>query len=350
MSISDIFDKVDALLVISQKNRRYFTKFDSTFGYLVLTKDQKIFLTDNRYFEMAQTSLKDCKLICVGRGDVFDKLNNALKEVAAAKVGFEDTELTVEEFSSLNQKLGDFEFVPVGNLLSEIKKRKTEYEVQSVEKAQKITDISFLQVLNCIKEGMTEQQLSTQLQCIMLQNGAEKNSFDPIVSFGENTSKPHAHPTDRALKRGDAVLMDFGCIVNGYCSDMTRTVFFGAPNEKLKHVYDVVLEAQLAALSFVKADVSAKAAFEAANNVFEKHGLAKHFTHALGHGLGLDIHEAPSLSPQSNEILKENMFVTIEPGLYFPSLGGVRIEDLTLVTQHGARDLTTAPKDIIIIQ
>ena len=350
MTIFDLNNQIDTLLIVSQKNRRYFSKFDSTFGYLVITKTEKIFLTDNRYFEMAQEVAKDFSVEVVGRYNLRESLQQILQKTGAKNVGFEDSELTVSEFETIKQMLPDYNFIPVGDQLAEIKKYKHQYEIDCVTKAQQITDKTFSQVLGCIKEGMTEKELSVKLQCLLLQNGGDKNSFDPIVSFGENTSKPHAHPTERRLKTGDNVLMDFGCVVDGYCSDMTRTVFFGQPKEQIKNIYNIVLQAQLNVLSNVKNGMICKDVDEFARQIFRKYGVEDKFTHALGHGLGIDIHEIPSMHPKSEVILQPNMFVTVEPGLYFPGLGGVRIEDLILIEQCSIKNLTTSDKNIIIIE
>lgn len=350
MTLFDINGNIDTLLVVSQKNRRYFTGFDSTFGYLVLTKERRIFLTDYRYFEMAQDIKSDFELTAVGRYDLEDLLKKTLKDVGAVNIGFEDTELTVSEYSALKEMLDGFNLVPVGKDLAEMKKYKTEYELECIATAQKITDAAFSDVLAHIKEGMTEKELSVILQCCLLENGGEKNSFDPIVSFGENTSKPHAHPTDRALSFGDNILMDFGCVYKGYCSDMTRTVFFGNPNEKMADIYSIVLKAQTAALGGMKSGMKACEVDALARSVFSQNGVEDKFTHALGHGVGIDIHEIPSMHPKNDTVLKENMVVTVEPGLYFPGLGGVRIEDLTVIKQDGVNNLTTSDKNIIIIR
>ncbi len=350
MTLFDINKKIDTLLVISQKNRRYFTGFDSTFGYLVLTKERKIFLTDHRYFEMAQETESDFELTVVGRYDLKDQLKKTLAEVGAVSVGFEDTELTVSEYAALKDMLAGFNLVPVGKDLAEMKKYKNPYELDCIATAQKITDAAFTDVLGYIKEGITEKELAVILQCCLLQNGGEKNSFDPIVSFGENTSKPHAHPTDRVLVPGDNVLMDFGCVYKGYCSDMTRTVFFGEPNPKIAEIYSIVLSAQAEALKSIKSGVKACDVDAAARKVFTASGVESNFTHALGHGVGIDIHEVPSLHPKNDMVLKENMVITAEPGLYFPGIGGVRIEDLVVVKRDGIDNLTTSDKNIIIIR
>ena len=290
MTIFDLNNQIDTLLIVSQKNRRYFSKFDSTFGYLVITKNEKIFLTDNRYIEMAQEVAKDFSVQLVGRHNLKDLLNEVLTKVGAKNIGFEDNELTVAEFNELKNMLSEYTFVPVGELLAEIKKYKQQYEIDCISKAQQITDKTFLQILNCIKEGMTEKELSIKLQCLLLQNGGDKNSFDPIVSFGENTSKPHAHPTDRVLKKGDNILMDFGCMVDGYCSDMTRTVFFGQPEQQIKNIYNMVLEAQTNVLANIKCGMACNVVDDFARQVFRKYGVEDKFTHALGHGLVVDIH------------------------------------------------------------
>jgi len=350
MTIFQLNDQIDALLVISQKNRRYFTKFDSTFGYLVITKERKILLTDYRYFEMAQEIDGDFELVPVGRYDLRNKLNEIFAQTGVKKVGYEDSELTVAEFGVIRDMLPDYEFVPVGHELAELKKIKQQHEIDNIFKAQSITDNTFADILSCIKEGMTEKELSIKIQCLLLKHGGEKNSFDPIVSFGENTSKPHAHPTERKLKKGDNILMDFGCVYDGYCSDMTRTVFFGQPSQQIKNIYDIVLEAQLNVLANIKNGMQCKVVDDFARQVFRKYGAEENFTHALGHGLGVDIHEIPSMHPKNDMILQANMFVTVEPGLYYPGVGGVRIEDLILIEQCSIKNLTTSDKNIIIIE
>lgn len=353
MTLFDFDKNFDAFLVVTQKNRRYFTRFDSTFGYLILTKDRKIFLTDSRYFEMAQESNSqgvEFELDIVGRYDLKDKLNEIFSSLKVKNIAFEDNELTFAEVKSLKETLKNFNLVEGGNALTELKKYKNDYEVECIEKAQKITDKVFSEMLATVKEGMTEKELSVQMQCLMLKYGAEKNSFDPIVSFGENTSKPHAHPTDRKLKKGDNVLLDFGCVVGGYCSDMTRTFFFGEPDEKIKKVYEIVKEAQIEVLNNLKCGMTCREAYEIAQKVFEKYNVQQNFTHALGHGVGIDIHETPSLHPLNNDVLRESMIVTVEPGLYFPKLGGVRIEDMVLICGDCIKNLTKSPKDIIIIK
>ncbi len=350
MTVFDINKTVDTLLIVSQKNRRYFTKFDSTFGYLILTKDRKIFLTDYRYFEMAQEIKNDFELKAVSGGELPKLLKEILAEVKAKNVGFEDTELTVAEFNTLKDMLPDVNFISIGKDLAEVKKYKNAYETKCISKAQAMTDKAFSSVLSVIKEGMSEKELSVKLQNLLLELGGEKNAFDPIVSFGENTSKPHAHPTERKLQHGDNILMDFGCTYNGYCSDMTRTVFYGNPSEKMLNVYNVVLEAQLNALKSIKCGMTAKQADAFAREIFKKHNVEEYFTHGLGHGVGIDIHEIPSLNKFDNTILEQGMFVTVEPGLYFTGLGGVRIEDLILIQQDDIKNLTTSNKNIIIIQ
>lgn len=349
MTVFDLNPSVDTLLIVSQKNRRYFTKFNSTYGYLILTKNRKIFLTDLRYFEMAQDIKEEFEIKVISNGELKKVLNETLIDVDAKNIGFEDTELTVAEFDFLKQILPDFNFVSVGKDLSEVKKYKNSYEIECIFSAQKITDMAFGAVLNEIKEGMSEKDLAVKLQSLLLKFGGEKNSFDPIVSFGENTSKPHAHPTDRKLKYGDNILMDFGCTYNGYCSDMTRTVFFGEAKKRFRDIYNIVLEAQTTVLKTIRCGMTAKQSDDIARTVFKKYEMEQYFTHGLGHGVGIDIHEKPSLNKFDNTELKNGMFVTVEPGLYFAGFGGVRIEDLILIEQDDIKNLTMSNKDIIII-
>ena len=343
---------VDAILLISDKNRMYFTGFASTFGYMVLLpQDQNYFITDPRYFEMAQDlECDELHVLQIENGvSALGMVTKILKDHNVQTLGFEDTELTVADFDGLKQGLADFQLVPVGKNINYVRSFKTEEEIEYIKKAQAITDASFKEICNVIKAGMTEKEVAIELEYIMAKNGAEGLAFDTIVASGVNTSKPHAHPTDKVIEVGDAVTMDFGARYHGYCSDMTRTVFVGEPSEEMRNIYNIVLLAQRTGIAGAYNGIAGSELDALCREVIKSNGYGPYFTHSTGHSLGIDIHELPSASSRSTDVLTVGQLITVEPGIYVPGLGGVRIEDLLLFTQDGVINLTTSDKNIIIL-
>lgn len=348
----NILPDVDAVVVISQNNRLYFTKFSGTFGILVLTRESASYITDFRYFEMAKEAMKDSGIdvfLSEGGLKAYECAKELLENISAKRVGYEDTEITVSQSKSLFEKLGNFEYVPAGDSILNVRQIKTPYELDCISKAQSITDKAFNKILNFISPNVTENEIAAELEYQMRKNGATGIAFDTIIASGTNGSKPHAHPTDKQIKAGEAITMDFGARYNGYCSDMTRTVFLGKPNEEIKKIYNTVLKAQMSALNNMACGMMGKEVDALARQVIVSAGYPNHFNHGLGHSLGIDIHERPSSNALSEERLQENMLMTVEPGIYVENLGGVRIEDLVIVKQDKIINLTTSPKDIIIL-
>ena len=345
-------EDVDAILVISEKNRMYFTGFASTFGYLVLLRGNKnVFITDPRYYEMAQALEADgVTVVQISNGaDATDTLKDVFKQHKVKNVGYEDTELTVSEFASISNDLEKFVLMPVGADINHVRSFKNEEEINYVKKAQSITDESFAQILQIIKPGMSEIDVAVELEYIMAKNGAEGLAFDTIVASGVNTSKPHAHPSSKMIEVGDAITMDFGARYHGYCSDMTRTIFVGEPSEELRKIYNIVLLAQKMAITNAYCGIGGKEFDAICREIIKSNGYEDYFTHSTGHSLGIDIHEKPMASTRSTDILQAKQFITCEPGIYLPGVGGVRIEDLLLIEQDGVIDLTTSDKNIIIL-
>ncbi|HIU90685.1 MAG TPA: aminopeptidase P family protein [Candidatus Fimimonas merdipullorum] len=341
----------DALVVISDKNRLYFTGFASTFGYLVLTKDKSIFITDPRYFEMAQSlEEKGIEVRQIANGvSATALLVSVLKDIGAKTVGYEDTELTVNQFQTLQKELAEFTLLPCGGDVNYVRSFKDEEEISLIRKAQSVTDAAFKQLLKVIRAGMTEIDIRVELEYLLAKNGGEGLAFDTIVASGVNTSKPHAHPTDKVVENGDAVTMDFGARYHGYCSDMTRTVFVGEPVAEMRKIYNVVLMAQRNGIANAHCGMTGRELDSYCREVIKANGYEKYFTHSTGHSLGIDIHEEPRASMYSDQPLLANQLITCEPGIYVPGVGGVRIEDLLLVQEEEVIDLTTSEKDIIIL-
>ena len=351
--INKLFElcNVDAALIISEKNRFYFTGFASTFGYLVLMRKKKIFITDPRYYEMAQSLEADgVEVVQIASGlGATDTLIDIFKQYGVKNVGYEDTELTVSEYLSLKEKLGEFELVPVGKDVNYVRSFKTETEIKYIKKAQSITDIAFTKILEVIKPGITEREIAIELEYIMAKNGAEGLAFDTIIASGINSSKPHAHPSDKVIALGDPVTMDFGARYHGYCSDMTRTVFVGEPSEEIRKIYNVVLLAQKMGISNAYCGMTGKELDSFCREYIKSNGYENYFAHGTGHSLGIDIHETPSANSRSTDTISAKQFITCEPGIYIPGLGGVRIEDLLLIEEDNVIDLTTSDKNIIIL-
>lgn len=343
---------VDAVLVVSEKNRFYFTEFASTFGYLTLLHNNKaVFITDPRYYEMAQCLENEgVEVRQIANGiSANDMLSDLLRENNVKTVGFEDTELTVSAYGELKEGLADFEFVPVGKQINFVRSFKTEREIEYIKKAQAITDVAFTAILGYIRPGVTEREIAIELEYQMNKNGADGLAFDTIVASGVNSSKPHAHPSDKVIELGDPVTMDFGAKYRGYCSDMTRTVFAGEPSEELHKIYNVVALAQSMGINSAYTGMSGKELDTACREIIKANGFGEFFTHSTGHSLGIDIHETPFASMRSNDVLLAGQFITCEPGVYIPGIGGVRIEDLLLFKEDGVIDLTTSDKHIIIL-
>lgn len=343
--------QVDAMLIVSEKNRRYFTEFASTFGYLVILKNKNVFITDPRYFEMAQ-SLENSGIEVrqISNGvSAMGEISDILKENEVKIVGYEDTELTVSEYNVIKNELKGFELTAVGKQISLVRSFKDAAEIEYIRKAQSITDAAFGKILEVIKAGITEKDIAVELEYLMAKNGAEGIAFDTIIASGVNSSKPHAHPTDKKIEVGDPITMDFGAKYRGYCSDMTRTVFLGEPSEEMRKIYKVVALAQKMGINNCRAGISAKQYDSYCREVIKANGYGQYFTHSTGHSLGIDIHETPYASMRSDDVLQVNQFVTCEPGIYIEGVGGVRIEDLLLIQEDGVIDLTTSDKNIIIL-
>lgn len=344
--------QTDAFLIISDKNRMYFSGFQSTFGYLLLLKkNRNIFITDPRYYEMAQSLENDgIEVQQISSGaSALSLVASIFKKHSVKTVGFEDTELTVREFEALRAELKDVALVPVGEHINEVRSIKDDTEISYIKRAQSITDAAFSQVLNLIKAGMTEKDLAVELEYLLAKNGSEGLAFDTIIASGVNTSKPHAHSTDKVIQNGDAVTMDFGARYHGYCSDMTRTIFVGEPGAEMRKIYNVVLMAQRNGITNAYPGMGGRELDSFCREVIKANGYADYFTHGTGHSLGIDIHENPRASVLSADTLKPRQLITCEPGIYIPGVGGVRIEDLLLVEENQVIDLTTSEKNAIIL-
>lgn len=341
-----LFEKCDCLLIKTLSNLFYFSGYDNADAVMIIFPDKKYYLTDARYTEEAAEMLTEWEIIDIRR-DLFGAIQRVLTTNKAKTIGREN-ELLINFHNELSSKI-DADFVDVSSDLQKLRAVKTPKQLELIKKAQEITDRTFVEILPEIKEGMTERQLCIMLENKLYQNGADGIAFKSIVAFGKNSSRPHALVTDKRLENGSVIKLDFGARFKGWCADMTRTVFFGNPTAEQKGIYNAVKEAQQTALDGLYTGISCKAAYNLANDCFIAKGLEKYFLHSLGHGLGTDVHESPSLSPRSEDFLCENMVVSIEPGLYLPSKFGVRIEDIVFFHKSSIENLTKSQKHMIIL-
>lgn len=332
----------NATLILSPENLYYFSGFTGGEGMLYIDKKRLILFTDSRYTVQAKNESPDFEIIDTADTSVAE----FLKSQGDKAYGFEDDYVTFSKFASLKRISPKSVFSPVSSHIDKIRMIKDDSEIEKIKTAANIADSAFSYILDKISVGKTERQIALDLEYFMKSQGAEGLSFDTIVASGVRSALPHGTATDKVIESGDFVTLDFGCKYKGYCSDMTRTVVVGKASQKQKEIYNTVLTAQKASLDTIRAGELAKAVDDAARSIIIDAGYGKNFGHGLGHSLGLMVHESPSCSPKSADILTENMLMTIEPGIYIEDFGGVRIEDLVLVTKDGHENLTSSEKEL----
>ncbi len=339
---------LDAMLVVSEPGERYALGFHGE-GMLLVTRTEARYTTDSRYIEAARTQLTGAEVaLATAKHGHLDQAREFIQARKLEKVGFESGYVTVDAHRRYGEKL-PCELVPAQALLDGLRASKDGEEQAAMRRAQGVTDEACREILNFIRPGMTEREVAARLVYELLRRGGERTSFDPIVAAGPNGSIPHAVPGDRTLERGMFVTMDFGCVVEGYCSDMTRTVALGRPSPEMEEVYGVVLAAQEAGIAAARAGVPGRDVDAAARQVVRDAGYGDYFTHSFGHSLGVEIHESPSASSGESRPLPAGAAISAEPGIYLPGRFGVRIEDVLFLREDGCEDITRSPKDLIVL-
>ena len=346
---SKIGDFCDCAIITSDVNRRYFTDMKSSAGTVLVFPNSAYLIIDFRYIEKARRQVTTCEVIEQQR--LFHQINSLLKKYGAKTIAVESDYLTVSGLIDFKANLkgkikSDKE---LSRLIASLRTVKSDDEIIKIEKAQRIAESAFDDIVKFIEVGRTEREIALRLDSLMLEHGAEAMSFETIVLSGKNTSMPHGVPSDKRVECGDFVLMDFGAVYDGYHSDMTRTVCVGEPTDKQRKIYDIVLTAQKESIKCAKAGISGSQLDSVARDIITNEGYGDCFGHSLGHGVGLEIHEYPNASPNSDCGLLENSVVTIEPGIYIAGEFGVRIEDFVVLKEDGCINLTKAPKELIIL-
>ena len=339
--------KIDAYVVIRPENGRYLSGFSGGEATLYITSEKAFLLTDFRYIEQAKAQAPEFEIIKTGQ-DHFE----ALAEVGqqAQRLGFEGDFITFVNFGKLKNAFPQAELLSLPDIVSHLRSVKDKTEIEIIRQAVKISDDAFADVLQTIEIGQTEEEIGLNLEFSMRRAGASGGSFEFIVASGIRSSMPHGTASSKKLQSGEFLTMDFGAIYQGYCSDITRTVFLGDPQDKHREVYEIVLAAQRAGIHAVAPGRTGKEVDAVARKIIVDAGYGEYFGHGLGHSVGLAIHEGPNLNIREERVLEPGMVITVEPGIYIPDWGGVRIEDIVLVTENGCEVLTQAPKEFIIFE
>lgn len=340
--------RCDALLITGIENVRYITGFTGSNGFLIIAGKGGIFFTDSRYTEQASKEIEAGVKVKEYKKKV-PELVAEIIDSGFKRVGFEDSNLTYQEYREIGKGLKGVKLVPLKDKLGSLRSVKSKGEIKIISRAADIAYKAFEKLLPSVKPGKREDDLAIELEYLMRRGGAEGLSFDVIVASGARSALPHGRAGNKLLKQGDPVVIDFGARYEGYHSDETVTVFIGMASERHRRIYQTVKEAHDRAIDAVRPGVRFSDIDKAARDFIDKAGYGKYFGHGTGHGVGLNVHEAPSVSPNSKEMAEEGMVFTIEPGIYIPKVGGVRIEDMVVVTKGGCRVLTRIPKELRII-
>jgi len=339
----------EAVIIYKPANLFYLIGFTGE-GLALIGAKGKIVVTDSRYEEQAQRQCPGCEILSVGKGQTHEELAaGRCRRWNVTTLYYEDDAVTVRTFERARRVTEGVAWKALRDDIERLRQVKDDGEIALIEKACKITGDSFRRILGKIREGMTEKELAAALDYDMLSHGADGLAFDTIVAAGANGSLPHAVPGAYRIRRGDMITMDFGAKVGGYCADMTRTVAFGQPGDEMKRVYETVRVAQQMAKDAVRAGGDCRAIDAVARDYIGRHGYEGRFGHGLGHSLGIEIHESPRLSATSTATLAENQLMTVEPGVYLPGVGGVRIENTVVVENGGCRALTLPTRELLIL-
>lgn len=340
--------ELDGALVSNAQNRRYLSGFTGSAGYLLVTPEDAIIATDFRYYEQSAAQAPDFRLHKTVTGTPW--MATLFEGLGGKKIAFESNDMTVATHSQFKKSLAELvedarpSLVPVSGLVEGLRLYKEPGEIEALQKAVDLGDAAFTDVAHRVEPGWTEKQVAWEIEKYIREHGGDGLSFDTIVAGGPWGAMPHAYPRDRKLEAGEGVVIDMGCDVGGYMSDLTRTIFLGKPDDQFKKIYDIVLTAQLTAEDMVKPGMTGDDCHMIAHNVIDAAGYGETFGHGLGHGIGLEVHESPRVSRTSADVLQDKMVFTIEPGIYVTGWGGVRIEDMVVLEGGKPRVMSRAPK------
>ncbi|NLZ55754.1 MAG: aminopeptidase P family protein [Clostridiaceae bacterium] len=341
-------ESLTGVLINGRVHTLWFSGFSGTESYLLITPDEQYILTDSRYLEQAGQQAPEFELIDATSGHL-PATCNLITELELTRLGMESAALSYGESIFVKENCPQVEPVPLGSELSNLRRIKDNLELRNLRQAFALADEGFRRTLPFIKAGRTEKEIAATLEYNMRMLGADGSSFTTIVASGTRGALPHGVATDKRIEPGEGITIDFGALYAGYHSDLTRTVFLGEPSAEMRKIYEIVLKAQLHCQNNLRADMTGKEGDELARKVIEDAGYGRYFRHSTGHSLGLEVHESPSLSPNNPDPLPAGILITVEPGIYIPGLGGVRIEDTVILSEDGVTSLTELPKELLIL-
>jgi Xaa-Pro aminopeptidase len=340
--------KINAFMVTFQPHLRYLSGFSGSSGIGLITDCNLYLFTDGRYIAQVKQETKGWKIF-INQNDLIEEINKQKLLHLGMRVGFDGNTVLFNQFKNLKKSFPKVKFIPEADCIEKIAAVKDESEIKKIKKAVEITDRVFTEILSYLKPGISELDVAAEVSYRHRKHGAEADGFDTIVASGERSALPHGRASDKKLKHGELVTLDLGCVYQGYHSDITRTVILGRAKPEAKKIYTIVLGAQLSAIESAKSGIKAKDLDGVAREYIKNQGYEKCFRHSLGHGIGLQIHEQPRLSVMSKAMLETGNVVTIEPGIYIPNFGGVRIEDDIVITAGHCEVLNTSPKELLIL-
>ena len=341
-------ERLEAFLVTSLPNVHYLTGFSGSAGVLLVTLGDSILFTDPRYDLHAHEQVRESRVV-ITAGDALTAAAKRWNRSRLMRLGFESGAVSFQTHRGLRKLLPKKRLIPTGGWVETFRIEKDEGEIEQIRRAVDVASRAFSETLPLVRPGIREIEVAAEIEYRMRRYGAAQPSFETIVAFGERTALPHARAGARPLRPGECVLMDLGAILDGYVSDMTRTVFLGRPSRKASRMYQAVWEAQKEAEETVRAGVECATVDRAARRVLDRYGYGRYFTHSTGHGVGREIHELPRIAKKQRAVLPERAVITVEPGVYLPGFGGVRIEDVVVVRKTGAEILTQTPKDLTVL-
>lgn len=346
--IEQIIDenKLDAVLFYSFENRFWYSDFISTLGYLLITKKEAKLLVDGRYITEAKNTAKNVTV--ANFTNIFQSLTEICEKAQITNIGFEADYITYGQLQDWKKMLPKINFIPLN--IRELRMVKDQEEIQRIQKACEIGDLAFQDILKNVKSGMTERELEAIILNSFSKNGATKASFETIIASGLRSAMPHGKASDKVINDNEIITCDFGCVYQGFCSDMTRTFALGEIDPKLIEIHNIVAQAQMNGIKAVKPGIKIGEIDKICRDYITEKGYGQYFAHGTGHGLGIEIHEAPWVIKNEETILKSGMVITVEPGIYIPELGGVRIEDDILVTENGYEILTKSPRELDVLK
>ena len=336
---------VDSIVLLNESNRFFYSKLNTSFGAVIISDKEKIYISDSRYEYYLKQNLIGWTIVNSSGAELYKNISKELFRIGAKIVGYEDNTILKSQYDALKNSVIECELIPHSKAIRDIRAIKNIEMIEYVAEAQKISEITLNNIIPQIKIGVTEREIAAKILYELSMNGAEGPSFEPIVAFGENSAKPHHHPSYKKYEKGDIILIDMGAKYNGYCSDMTRTFALDECNKEFLTIHQIVTEAQKYGLKMIKSGIQCGEVDTACREYITANGFEKEFSHSTGHGVGINIHEYPSVSAGSIDELKDGMIITVEPGIYIKGLGGIRMEDIVVVTKDGIKNLTNFSKN-----